>query len=50
MYVRLKQTKFRGNKQGIILQSREWLEEFLDDKGGFYNGNESDDSDNNYEI
>ena len=28
----------------------EWLEEFLDNKGGFYNGSESDDSDNDDEI
>ena len=28
----------------------EWLEEFLDNKGGFYNGSESDDSDNDDKI
>ena len=27
----------------------EWLEEFLDDKGAFYNGGESDESDNDDE-
>ena len=27
----------------------EWLEEFLDDKGAFYNGIESDDTDNDDE-
>ena len=27
----------------------EWLEEFLGDKAAFYNGSESDDSDNNDE-
>ena len=27
----------------------EWLEEFLDDKDAFYNGSESDDSDNDDE-
>ena len=27
----------------------EWLEEFLDHKGAFYNGNERDDSGNNNE-
>ena len=26
----------------------EWLEEFLDSKGAFYNGNESDDNDESY--
>ena len=28
---------------------KEWLEEFLDDKGAFYNGIESDDTDNDDE-
>ena len=28
---------------------KEWLEEFLDDKGGFYNSSKSDDSDNDDE-
>ena len=27
----------------------EWLEEFLDDKGAFYDGSESDDSENDNE-
>ena len=27
----------------------EWLEEFLDDKGAFYNGSETDDTDNDDE-
>ena len=27
----------------------EWVEEFLDDKGAFYNGRESDDGDNDDE-
>ena len=27
----------------------EWVEEFLDDKGAFYNGSESDDGDNDDE-
>ena len=29
---------------------KEWLEEFLDDKSAFYNGIESDDSNNDDEI
>ena len=32
--------------RGSYYNQKEWLEEFLDDKGGFYNGIESDDSDN----
>ena len=31
---------------GCYYNQKEWLEEFLDDKGAFYNGIESDDSDN----
>ena len=49
---RKKEDKFSWNRQGIILQSRgmgEFLEQFLDDKGAFYNGSESDDGDNNDE-
>ena len=33
--------------RGIILQ-REWIEEFLDSQGAFYNGNESDNDDESY--
>ena len=32
--------------RGSYYNKEEWLEEFLDGKGAFYNGNESDDSDN----
>ena len=32
--------------RGSYYNQEEWLEEFLDDKGGFYNGSERDDSDN----
>ena len=33
-------------KQGSNYNKAEWLERFLDGKGAFYNGSESDDSDN----
>ena len=36
--------------RGSYHNQKEWLEEFLDNKGGFYNGSESDDSDNDDEI
>ena len=39
--------------RGSYYNQEEWLEEFLDDKGAFYNGIESDGSDNddeNYTI
>ena len=45
-------TKFSWNIQGIILQQsfcRILLVEFSDSKGPFYNGNESDNSDNDDE-
>ena len=32
-----------------ITKKKEWLEEFLDGKGAFDNGSESDDSDNDDE-
>ena len=32
--------------RGLHYNQEEWLEEFLDDKGAFYNGIESGDSDN----
>ena len=35
--------------RGLYYNQEEWLEEFLDDKGAFYNGIESDDSDNDDE-
>ena len=35
--------------RGSHYNKEEWLEEFLDDKGAFYNGHESDDSDNDDE-
>ena len=34
---------------GSLYNQEEWLEEFIDDKGAFYNGSESDDSDNDDE-
>ena len=40
-----KKTKFSWNRQGIKLER---LEEFLDSKGAFYNGNESDNDDESY--
>ena len=36
-------------RQGIILQSRGMVDEFLDNKGAFYNGSENDDGDNDDE-
>ena len=35
--------------RGSYNSQEEWLKEFLDDKGTFYNGSESDDSDNDVE-
>ena len=35
--------------RGSYYNQKEWLEEFLDDKGTFYNGSESDDSKNDYD-
>ena len=35
--------------KGSYYNQEEWLEEFLDDKGTFYNGSESDDSKNDYD-
>ena len=32
--------------RGSDYNQEQWLEEFSDDKGAFYNGSESDDSDN----
>ena len=32
--------------RGYSYNKEEWLEEFLDDKGAFCNGSESDDKDN----
>ena len=34
---------------GSFYNQEEWVEEFLDDKGAFYNGSESDDGDNDDE-
>ena len=36
--------------RGSQYNQEAWLEEFLDSKAGFYNGSESDDSDNDDEI
>ena len=46
---RKKEDKISWNRQGIILQSRGMVKESLDDKGAFYDGSESDDSENDYE-
>ena len=35
--------------RGSYNNQEEWLKEFLDDKGAFYKGSESDDSDNDDE-
>ena len=39
-----------GTDRGSYYNQEEWLEELLDNKGRFYNGSESDDSDNDDEI
>ena len=49
MHTGKKKTKFSWNIQGIILQQRGWLVEFSDGKGAFYDGNESDNTDNDDE-
>ena len=36
--------------RGTYFNQEEWLEEFQDNKGGFYNGSESDHSDKDDEI
>ena len=36
--------------RGSYYNQEKWLEEFLDNKGGFYNGIESNESDNDDEI
>ena len=36
-------------RQNLAENQEEWLEEFLDDKGAFYDGSESDDSENDDE-
>ena len=51
IYVGRKKTKFglRRQKIGSYYNQEEWLEEFLDDKDAFYDGSESDDSENEHE-
>ena len=39
--------KFSWNRRGSYCKE-EWLEEFLESKGAFYNGNESDNNDESY--
>ena len=36
-------------EKGSYYNQEEWFEEFLDNKSAFYNGSESDDSDNDAE-
>ena len=36
--------------RGSYYNQEEWVEKFLDDKGAFYNGSESDDGDNDDEY
>ena len=36
-------------RQNLAENQEEWLEEFLDDKGAFYDGSESDDGENDDE-
>ena len=48
MYAGKKKTKFCWNRRDLLRQRR-CLEEFLEGKGAFCNGNESDDSENDDE-
>ena len=45
-----KQTNLGEPGRGSYYKQDGWLEAFLDDKGAFYNGSESDDSDNDDET
>ena len=47
IYAGKKKAKFSWNRQGSYYKE-EWLEEFLDGKSAFYNGNESDNNDESY--
>ena len=49
IYAGRKKTKLAETDREKYYNQEEWLEEFLGDKGGFYNGSESDDSDNDDE-
>ena len=46
---RNKEEKLAETDRGSYYNQEEWLEEFLDDKGAFYNGSESDNSENDDE-
>ena len=43
-----KENKIYLKQAGDHITIKEWVEEFIDDKGTFYNGSESDDGDNDY--
>ena len=42
-----RQQNLAETDRGSYYNQEEWAEEFLDDKGAFYNSSESDDGDNN---
>ena len=46
-YVPVKRRQILAEKDRGSYHKEEWLEEFLDSKGTFYNGNESDNNDGN---
>ena len=46
---RKKEDQIYLKQTGDHIAIDKWLEEFLDDKGAFYNGSESEDSDNDDE-
>ena len=43
-----KENKIDLKQAGDHITIKEWVEEFIDDKGTFYNDSESDDGDNDY--
>ena len=45
-----KKEKIIAKTDRSYYNQEKWVEEFLDDKGAFYNGSESDDSDNDDET
>ena len=47
-FVVVKQNLAKTNR-GLYYSQEEWLEEFLDNKGAFYDDNESDNSENDDE-
>ena len=44
-YIPERRQNLSETDRGSYYNQEEWVEEFLDDKGAFYNGSESDDGD-----